>query len=83
MKRRSLRRLRKGDSMSKETTGGISIGFPGLLAIVFITLKLTHYITWSWLWVLSPLWLPLTAVLTIVGIVGIVAGILSLVDLWC
>ena len=36
-------------------SGGI--GFAGLLTIVFITLKLTHYITWSWWWVLSPLWI--------------------------
>lgn len=32
-------------------------GFMGLLAILFIGLKLTCHITWSWLWVLSPLWL--------------------------
>lgn len=34
------------------------IGFFGLLAIVFIVLKLTGYITWSWWWVLAPLWIP-------------------------
>ena len=33
------------------------IGFTGLLTIVFIVLKLTHYINWSWWWVLSPLWI--------------------------
>ena len=32
-------------------------GFPGLLTIVFIVMKLTGYITWSWWWVLSPLWI--------------------------
>jgi hypothetical protein len=37
-------------------SGGI--GFFGLLAIVFIVLKLTGYITWSWLWVLAPIWIP-------------------------
>jgi len=40
---------------SSYSSGGI--GFPGLLTIVFITLKLTNVITWSWLWVLSPLWI--------------------------
>jgi len=39
------------------SSGGISFG--GLLAIVFITLKLTGYIDWSWWWVLSPFWIPL------------------------
>lgn len=41
------------------------IGFLGLLTIVFITLKLTNYIDWSWWRVLSPLWIP---ILIVVGI---------------
>ena len=51
------------------------IGFFGLLAIVFITLKLTGYIAWSWWWVLSPLWLPLAVGLAILAIVFIIAAI--------
>lgn len=35
----------------------VNLRFLGMLAIVFITLKLTGNITWSWLWVLSPLWI--------------------------
>lgn len=38
------------------------IGFFGLLTVVFITLKLTHFIDWSWWWVLSPLWMPIALV---------------------
>ena len=34
-------------------------GFTTLLAIAFIVLKLCNVITWSWLWVLSPLWIPI------------------------
>ena len=30
--------------------------FTGLLAVLFIGLKLTGHIAWSWLWVLSPLY---------------------------
>jgi hypothetical protein len=30
--------------------------FPAVLAILFIGLKLTDYIDWSWWWVLSPIW---------------------------
>lgn len=30
---------------------------PIVLLAIFITLKLTHIITWSWLWVLSPIWI--------------------------
>ena len=34
-----------------------SIGFPGLLLpIAFIVLKLIGVITWSWWWVLAPIW---------------------------
>lgn len=34
-----------------------SIGFVGILTIVFIVLKLCKVISWSWLWVLSPIWI--------------------------
>ena len=36
-------------------SGGI--GFAGILTIVFIILKLLGKINWSWIWVLSPLWI--------------------------
>jgi hypothetical protein len=33
--------------------------FPTVLLTVFIVLKLTKTIAWSWLWVTCPLWIPL------------------------
>lgn len=54
-------------------SGGI--GFCGLLTIAFIVLKLCGVITWSWLWVLSPLWIPTAFVLLIVIIVLIVVAV--------
>ena len=48
---------------SKASGGGI--GFFGLLAIVFIVLKLLGIIQWSWVWVLSPIWIPLIIVIII------------------
>lgn len=39
------------------------IGFGGLLACLFIALKLLGKITWSWWWVLSPLWIPFCLVI--------------------
>ena len=39
------------------TTASSGITFVGLLTILFIGLKLTGYIDWSWLWVLSPMWI--------------------------
>ena len=44
---------------SKKTASSGGIGFVGVLQIVFIVLKLCGVITWSWLWVLSPLWISL------------------------
>jgi hypothetical protein len=44
-------------------SSGNRISFVGLLTIVFVVLKLTDYIAWSWIWVLSPLWL--SAIITI------------------
>lgn len=38
-------------------------GFFGLLTLVFITLKLCGVIDWAWVWVLAPLWMPLTVLL--------------------
>lgn len=29
-----------------------------ILGLIFITLKLTGHITWSWWWVLAPFWIP-------------------------
>ena len=52
----------------------MKIGFLGLLTLVFIVLKLTNYIDWSWVWVLSPLWLgwlSLTTILFVLALIGI------------
>lgn len=40
-----------------------STGFPffGILALIFITLKLCNVITWSWVLVLAPIWGPFVA----------------------
>ena len=55
------------------TTSSGGIGFAGLLTIAFIILKLMGIIKWSWLWVLSPLWISF-----IVGLIFILIGILIL-----
>jgi len=62
-------------SNSSSSSGGI--GFTGLLTVLFIGLKLTHYIDWSWWWVLSPLWIGLAFALSLFAIVGIIAALVS------
>jgi hypothetical protein len=43
--------------MTTKTTSNTSSIFTSLLAVLFIGLKLTGYIAWPWLWVLSPIWI--------------------------
>ncbi len=52
----------------QSSSGGAGIGFTGLLQILFIALKLTGVITWSWWWVLAPIWI--TALLFVVVFIG-------------
>ncbi len=59
-------------SETKSTTSG-GISTVGLLGVVFITLKLLGKITWSWLWVLAPFWIPFAILLVVLIIWGIVA----------
>ena len=38
----------------------VHVGFIEMLTLLFIALKLTGYIDWPWVWVVSPLWLTLS-----------------------
>jgi len=49
-----------------------------ILFLIFLVLKLTDNIDWSWWWVTSPLWIPILFVLALGGI-GIVIVILSVI----
>lgn len=50
---------------SDHNGGGAGLGFLGGLTLLFIALKLLGKITWSWVWVLSPIWIPLAIVVLI------------------
>jgi len=54
-----------------ENNGSGGLGFAGLLTIVFIVLKLCKIINWSWIWVLSPLWITFAIVILAVIIINI------------
>ena len=60
-----------------EKKSSINISFSGLLTCIFIALKLMKIITWSWVWVLSPLWISFVIGLIIFAIIGIVAIVLE------
>lgn len=59
---------------SSSRSGGV--GFTGLLTLLFIALKLLGKITWSWWWVLAPIWISaaLVAVLLVVVLVFAAVG---------
>lgn len=61
-------------SNNKKNGSTEGVGFLGLLTLIFITLKLTGFIDWSWWWVLSPLWIPTSIALLIfvVMLIGVV-----------
>ena len=44
-------------SDNKSSSNGFGLGT--VLFLIFMTLKLTNYIDWSWWWVTAPLWIPL------------------------
>lgn len=52
---------------NKSSSGGIS--FCGVLTVLFIALKLTGFIKWSWLWVLSPLWISVILYILLVAVI--------------
>ena len=56
------------DSKASASAKG-GVGFCGLLALVFIVLKLLGKITWPWIWVLSPLWIPCVLWIVAVGLI--------------
>ena len=54
------------ENLSRDTGG---VGFLGLLTLLFIGLKLTGQITWSWILVLSPIWIPISIALLVLSAV--------------
>ncbi len=62
--------------MSDTNSANGGIGFTGGLQILFVALKLTGVINWSWLWVLSPIWI--SSALVVVAVVILV--LLSLIE---
>lgn len=60
-------------SSNSSANGGGS--FLGLLFLVFLILKLTHVIDWSWWWITAPLW----GGIAIFASVGLIAGLVFLI----
>ena len=68
----------KHNNVNVSSSSSSGIGFVGLLTIVFIVLKLLGKITWSWWWVLSPLWISTGLVILI--FLGVFLGVIISVN---
>ena len=60
---------------SNNSSSSSGIGFTGLLFIVFLVLKLTNIIAWSWWWVTAPLWGGLAFVIVLAAAFLVVSGV--------
>ena len=72
--------MKKESSKFGKTSITIGPTFLELLTAVFIVLKLTHKIEWSWVWVLAPTWIPIALfvlVLAICVVIPIIAKIVK------
>jgi phosphotransferase system glucose/maltose/N-acetylglucosamine-specific IIC component len=61
---------------SNKSTGSSGISFLTLLGLIFITLKLTNYIDWSWWWVLLPIY-GIVIFAVIIFIIVVIIGYLN------
>ena len=61
----------------------VTTSFPiaSILAIVFVVLKLTNNVDWSWWWVLSPLWVPLGIIVILFAVIFIFLFVKSVIGL--
>ena len=52
-----------------------------ILFIVFLVLKLTNVINWSWWWVTAPLWIPVSIAIVLLLIAIAILGIIAIIEL--
>lgn len=58
----------------------VHMPFCTILFIVFLVLKLTNTINWSWWWITAPLWIPVSIALVVLLISSVVIGIISIIE---
>jgi hypothetical protein len=66
----------KQNNMSEKQITTVNSSILTILFVVFLVLKLTGNIDWSWWWVTSPLWLPLVLTFLILSIIFVASIII-------
>lgn len=61
--------------MAENSSSSGGVGFFGLMFLIFMTLKLTEVIDWSWWWVTAPLWGGFAFIFFIIIIVAIIKSL--------
>lgn len=75
--------MEAGTMTSEKRTIEIPGIIPALFTLLFMYLKLTDRIDWSWWWVFSPFWLPLAVVLAVCTVVFAAIGLILLLEKIC
>ena len=60
---------------NQNTSSGVT--FASLLFLLFLALKLTHVIDWSWWWITTPIWGPFVIVAVVLIIIAVIAVLLN------
>ena len=60
---------------NNNTSSGVT--FASLLFLLFLALKLTHVIDWSWWWITTPIWGPFVIVAVVLIIIAVIAVLLN------
>ena len=58
--------------MKDKNVRNSGMGFISVLTLMFVVLKLTNNISWSWIWVLSPIWISLILIVLVFGIILVI-----------
>lgn len=69
-------------SSSSSANASASVSTTGLLGVLFVGLKLTGHITWPWIWVLAPFWIPVAILLGVLLVAGLCFVVTYLIDKW-
>jgi len=73
--------LFRRDKVSKKSSGSRAcVSFCNLLFLLFLGLKLTGHIDWSWWWVTAPLWIPMSLMIFALALCSVVIGFIKILE---